>query len=49
MFYCVLNSRKSDDFEKLKAKLGEENNLLQIGADMTTGLGWCSVAMKEVK
>lgn len=49
MFYSVLNTRTGDDFEKLEAKLKGENNLLQIGADMTTGLGWCSVAMKEVK
>lgn len=49
MFYSVLNSRKSDDFDKLEKKLGDEKNLLQIGADMTTGLGWCSVAMKEVR
>lgn len=49
MFYTVINSRNTDDFAKLKAKLEVEKNLLQIGADMTTGLGWCSVAMKEVK
>ena len=49
MFYSVFNTRNADDFDKLKAKLANENNLLQIGADMTTGLGWCSVAMKEVR
>lgn len=49
MFYAVFNSRKADDFVALEDKLKNENNLLQIGADMTTGLGWCSVAMKEVK
>ncbi len=49
MFYAVFNSRQADDFVKLESKLEGENNLLQIGADMTTGLGWCSVAMKEVK
>ena len=49
MFYAVFNSRTEDDFEKLQAKLEEEKNLLQSGADMTTGLGWCTVAMKEVK
>lgn len=49
MFYSVLNSREADDFAKLEAKLTGEKNLLQIGADMTTGLGWCSVALKEVK
>lgn len=49
MFYAVFNSHIVDDFDKLEEKLGGENYLLQIGADMTTGLGWCSVAMKEVK
>ena len=49
MFYAVFNSRNADDFVALEDKLKNENNLLQIGADMTTGLGWCSVAMKEVK
>lgn len=49
MFYSVLNTKKLDDFAKLEDKLRTEKNLLQIGADMTTGLGWCSVATKEVK
>ena len=49
LFYAMLNTKKADDFGKLETKLAGENNLLQIGADMTTGLGWCSVAMKEVR
>ena len=49
MFYAVFNSRNADDFDKLEAKLKGEKNLLQVGADMTTGLGWCSVEMKEVQ
>ena len=49
MFYSVLNSQEAEDLDKLEQKLGDEKNLLQIGADMTTGLGWCSVAMKEVR
>lgn len=49
LFYAMLNTKKADDFGKLEKKLAGENNLLQIGADMTTGLGWCSVAVKEVK
>lgn len=49
MFYSVLNSQEAEDLDKLEKKLGDEKNLLQIGADMTTGLGWCSVAMKEVR
>ena len=51
LFYAVFSARKGDEdaFAQLKAKVAEENNLLQIGADMTTGLGWCTVALKEVK
>lgn len=49
MFYSVFRSRNVDDFAKLEVKLANEEGLLQIGADRTTGLGWCTVAMKEVK
>lgn len=49
MFVSLLNTKDAEDFTKLGKKLVAENNLLQIGADMTTGLGWCSVALKEVK
>ena len=49
LFYSVLNTKKPADLVQLETKLAGENNLLQIGADMTTGLGWCSVATKEVK
>ena len=51
LFYAVFSARKGDEdaFAKLEAKIAAENNLLQIGADMTTGLGWCTVALKEVK
>ena len=50
-FYAVFSARKEDEdaLVKLEAKVAAENNLLQIGADMTTGLGWCTVALKEVK
>ena len=49
MFYSVFRSRDAEDFTKLESKLANEGGLLQIGADRTTGLGWCSVATKEVK
>ena len=45
LFYSVLNERKDGMFEMLAKGLEAENNLLQIGADMTTGLGWCSVKL----
>ena len=49
MFYTVLRSKESDDFNKLSKKLEAVGNAVQIGADITTGLGWCSVTLKEVK
>ena len=49
MFYSVLNSKNSDVFKMLDGKLNKENNVLQIGADITTGLGWCQVSMKEIQ
>lgn len=48
MFYAVLRSNKADDFDKLSATLESVGNVVQIGADVTTGLGWCSVTLKEV-
>lgn len=32
---------------QLTGRLTAENNLLQVGADATTGLGWCFVTCKE--
>lgn len=49
IFYSVMNAQEADPLAQLESKLNEEKNLLQIGADVTTGLGWCTVAMKEVK
>lgn len=49
LFYSVFTFKNEGDAEVLRAKLEEEKNLLQVGADMTTGLGWCSIAMKEVQ
>jgi len=43
LFYAVFNCQDPADFTKVEAKLGEVGNALQIGADMTTGLGWCTV------
>ena len=50
MFYAVLRSKDDSDFIKLSDKLRTVGNVVQIGADITTGLGWCSVMFaKEVK
>lgn len=48
LFYAMLKSEKDNAFELLGNKLCENQNLLQIGADITTGLGWSSVKMMEV-
>ena len=45
MFYGVLHAKDSADFETLRSKLNDQKDLLQIGADSTTGLGWCSVKL----
>ena len=49
MFYAVVRSAEASDFEKLSARLESAGNVVQVGADITTGLGWCTVALKEVK
>ena len=47
MFYAVFNSRDGKDFDKVSGRLVQEKNLLQIGADMTIGLGWCTVGFMK--
>jgi len=47
LFYAVFNSQKRDDFDKVEAKLNAVGKAIQIGADMTTGLGWCTVGFKN--
>lgn len=47
MFYSVCNSWNEKDFGILKDKLRDCKCILQIGADITTGLGWSSVAIKD--
>lgn len=57
LFYAVINAQPGKGSSKGKlpaealAALKQQlaTGLLQIGADETTGLGWCSIAMKEVK
>ncbi len=46
LFFTVLYENANGCFDKLEKKLKEVNNLIQIGADATTGLGWCSVNLK---
>lgn len=49
LFYSVMNAQEADSLAKLAERLADEKTLVQIGADVTTGLGWCTVALKEVK
>ena len=45
MFYSVFNELKEGCIKAVEDKLKSDNvnELLQIGADITTGLGWCSI------
>jgi CRISPR-associated protein Cmr4 len=49
LFYSVLgnNGKLADVFDTVSSKLNKVDGLLQIGANATTGLGWCSIALKE--
>lgn len=49
LFYCVLgnNGKLANVFDTVSSKLNKVDGLLQIGANATTGLGWCSIALKE--
>jgi CRISPR-associated protein Cmr4 len=51
LFYCVLgdSGKSASIFDAVSSKLNKVDGLLQIGANATTGLGWCSVALKEKK
>lgn len=49
LFYGVMNAKDGAHLDLLADRLNKAGNLLQVGADATTGLGWCSVALKEVK
>jgi CRISPR-associated protein Cmr4 len=51
LFYCVLgdSGKLAEVFDTLSSKLNKVDGLLQIGANATTGLGWCSVALNEKK
>ena len=49
LFYGVTNAADPQHLEMLDERIKAERGLLQIGADVTTGLGWCTVALKEVK
>lgn len=49
LFIGEVLARDEADIQKLQVKIKEEGNLLQVGANATTGLGWCQVTMGEIK
>lgn len=49
MFCAVFHELKPGLLGKLEARLAENGHLLQVGADATTGLGWCSVALRDIQ
>ncbi len=46
LFFTVLYEKDDRCFGILEEKLGTVNHLIQVGADATTGLGWCTVTVK---
>lgn len=46
LFYAPVHAKDASALDQLVAKLTETENLLQLGADATTGLGWCSVNLR---
>lgn len=45
MFYALMTETKDGCLEAMDRKLKDNNQMLQVGANATTGLGWCSVEM----
>ncbi len=45
LFYSVVQGKDEAALPALQAGLGKCANLLQVGADATTGLGWCTAKM----
>ncbi len=49
LFYAVMQAHEADVLAALANRLTENGNLLQLGADETTGLGWCSAKLNACK
>ncbi|MFA6929696.1 MAG: type III-B CRISPR module RAMP protein Cmr4 [Lentisphaeria bacterium] len=47
MFYSILHQTQDGLSEKVSAKLAEQDDVLQIGADAGAGLGWSSVKLLD--
>lgn len=48
LFYALLSCLDEDIFEKKFVPKIQSEGILQIGADMTTGLGWCSTFISSI-
>lgn len=48
LFYALLSSEDGDLLEKKFASKIRAEGILQIGADVTTGLGWCSTFISSI-
>lgn len=46
LFVATLQAQQEDDLKTLCAKIDASDKLLQVGADATTGLGWCDVTLQ---
>lgn len=49
LFVGEILAREEMDIQELQKKIKDEGYLLQIGANATTGLGWCQVTMVEIQ
>ena len=47
MFYSIMHCTVPEAADLLAAKLEENDQVLQIGADAGSGLGWCSVKLSS--
>lgn len=49
LFVGEILAREETDIQKLHEKIKDDGYLLQIGANATTGLGWCQVTMGKIQ
>ncbi|MDR1816588.1 MAG: type III-B CRISPR module RAMP protein Cmr4, partial [Puniceicoccales bacterium] len=47
LFYSPVRAKNADDLDALAAQLAAAGNLLQLGGDATTGLGFCSLNLTQ--
>ena len=49
LFLGEIQAREDKEIEQLQTRIKDEGYLLQIGANATTGLGWCQVTMGKIQ